>query len=168
MGDRTTVQLIVHACPPAEVRALWEVIEEYRLTDEQPLTAGADRIALGGLYRADEISCGSAEEIAAQLGQTAPGSTWTVWEDPKYEWLGSVSIQVPGLGTWSAECDANGVAQFPAAQILSVVDDRAGLDQLLGVAWSRAVEALPAQGVVIAAALVDPAPPASTLPPPAG
>lgn len=140
MGDRTTVQLIVHACLPHHVRAFHHVIDEYGLFEGQDVVP--HRIELGWAYMAAEVSCGSADEIASTLQSTAGDAAWTVWEDPKYEWLGTVTRHHPRLGSWSAECTSEGQGVFFADQIVSLLEDRPKLDELLGMAWRSELTAL--------------------------
>lgn len=76
-----------------------------------------DRVELatiGEMYMNPEMSCGSADEYHARLMEAAPGASWVLWEDPKYEWLGSMNAYAPDLGEYGSECDANGQpVKFP-------------------------------------------------------
>jgi hypothetical protein len=110
MSDRTSVQLYVYDAPRHEVHAVLAVIDEYELGEYEP--PAADRVSLATEYAGHDISCGSAEWIAGKLLNTAPGTSFMVWEDPAYEWLGAVWMHAPDLGTFRAESDANGQAQF--------------------------------------------------------
>ena len=51
---------------------------------------------------------GSASDIAGELIAAAPGVSFVLWEDPAYQWLGTLEAHAPGLGDYSAECDSDG------------------------------------------------------------
>lgn len=42
--------------------------------------------------------------------------------DPKYDWGGEVTVKVPGVGEFHAECDANGQVQVPARTLHALID----------------------------------------------
>jgi hypothetical protein len=143
MSDRTSHTLIVHQTTPEEAGAFLTVIEEYGLDEFGPDVDAGD-VALGEKYMCDEHPVGGSTDAATYLEKHAPNSVWTVWEDPKYEWLGSVYVHAPGLGSWTAACDANGIGYFSADEIRAAVRD-GELDALLGAEWDAAVAAAQAQ-----------------------
>lgn len=66
-----------------------------------------------------------------------------MWEDPKYEWLGSVFLFAPSLGEFSADCDAHGNPVFSAQALRQLIDRiRAGEDvcRRLGEPWEQLLE----------------------------
>ena len=142
MADRTSARLIIHDCPADQVRAVLDVIRNYDLTDEgQPKD---DRITLGESWSAYEISCGSASEIDSALQATAPGASWTVWEDPAYEWLGDIYRYVSGLGSWSAQCNADGEPVFTRRAVRDAMTEGV-LAHLFGDVWTEAIQTLTKQ-----------------------
>jgi hypothetical protein len=87
MSDRTSHTLIVHQTTPEGASAFLNVIEEYGLDEFGP-DADAGDVVLGEKYMCDEHPVGGSTDAATYLEKHAPNSVWTVWEDPKYEWLG--------------------------------------------------------------------------------
>lgn len=124
MGDRTGLTVTIYDCPKDQVGAVLLALEEYHLE--------LDELTLGEVYQEYEVYCGSSDELAAVLMNTAPGASWEVYEDPKYEWLGSINRYTPALGRWSAACDSEGNAVFNAEQILK-------LEEALGGSWEDAL-----------------------------
>lgn len=53
-----------------------------------------------------------------------------VHDEPKYEWMGSIFIHVPGLPDFEGECDADGVVQVNAKQLITLLDEASDLDAL--------------------------------------
>ena len=78
-------------------------------------------VTVGGEYLATEISCGSADEYATALIKAAPGASFVLWEDPAYQWLGSLRAYAPDLGEYAAECDANGIVTLTPEEIRQAV-----------------------------------------------
>lgn len=149
MGDRTCGQVTIYACPPDQVNAVLDVLDQYGLYEgdwegtypREPLTS----LTLGEMYGDNQMSCGAADDIAAVLTDVAPGAAFEVSEDPYADWLGSLNRYTPSLGHWSAECDANGQPQFSGDVILSWLDahlSRAEIEDRLGIPWRRALDAL--------------------------
>jgi hypothetical protein len=115
MGDRTALQITIAECPESEVEDVLNILSEYGLGEDDPLTLGVE-------YLNDEISCGSSDELASALREQAPGTSFEVWEDPKYEWLGSLNVTAEGQH-FGAECDANGQALWTSEQVIKVFTD---------------------------------------------
>jgi len=90
-----------------------------------------------------DISLGSADHYASWLVDAAPGCSFVIWEDPKYEYLGSLFAYTPELGMFSAECDADGTPVTDGSAILQWVEEaeKAGEDvatrirREMGVPW---------------------------------
>jgi len=124
MGDTTSAQITVYACPPEQVAAVLNVFNEYGFEpggfawsphyDTKMLTLG-ERAGIS------EVSCGCSDEISSALMNSAPGVAFEVWEDPKYEWLGSLNVHIPGRGHFGAECDSNGIPQFTPDAIRAII-----------------------------------------------
>ena len=144
MSDRTAFACYIYACPEdQQAGALSVLTEGYGLDLNWGMSEG-EGLSLTEAYTAEEISCGSADFIAKELIEAAPGCSFVLWEDPKYEWLGSLNAYTPELGHFTAECDANGRPVYTAAEITSMIAaagdvDRAGLiahiERATGGAW---------------------------------
>lgn len=148
MGDRTALQVIVHDAHHDEIDAIFEALEEYFDHSNAAHYGGHDAaggIELGDVMVAVEVSCGSSDSLAARLAAEAPRSCFTVWENPKYEWLGSLRLIHRDLGTFGAECTADGVALFTEDQIRKFVDENLtgdALSRAVGSLWREAFEAI--------------------------
>lgn len=145
MGDTTNLQCRIYACPPEQVRAVLTALAEYHLNDDwmsfdqMPMSA----LVLGRPNVSNEVSCGSADELAGTLMETAPGASFELWEDPKYEWLGSLWRYTPDLGAFSAECDADGNPQYDANWIMGRLEKGEAITPAdVGVPWRAALTAL--------------------------
>lgn len=78
-------------------------------------------VTVGDRYLNPDMSCGSADTYADNLMEAAPGASFVLWEDPKYEWLGDLRAYAPDLGPYAAECDANGTPVLSPGEIRDVV-----------------------------------------------
>ncbi|WP_026820054.1 DUF3145 family protein [Arthrobacter castelli] len=131
MADHAPVQLTVFDCPPTQAAAVLDLIDQRDLDPEYGTGHQRhDQLSLHLAYRDTEGPCGSADEIATQLQLTAPDASWQVWEDPKYEWLGSLCRFTPGLGLWTAPCDADGCPVFTDQQVLTLYDETNNRNEL--------------------------------------
>lgn len=142
MSDRTALQVVLYDCPLERVDEVLDLLQEFGLeSDDGEPSAETEphSVVLGARYSNLEISCGSADEMAARL----PGDViWSLWEDPRYEWLGSLHYNHPDLGEFAAECDAAGRALFTAWEVVQILKishgDRATVDRLVGGVWEDA------------------------------
>jgi hypothetical protein len=116
MGDRTYFQVHIYDCPEDQREAARRVIADYVTAADED-----DVLHLTEGYTEDEVSCGSADELAPRLEQAAPGCSFVLWEDPKYEWLGSIRAYTPALGSFAADCDASGQPVFTLSEVLAVL-----------------------------------------------
>jgi Protein of unknown function (DUF3145) len=155
MSDTTNLQLTVHAAPPEQHQAVLKAINAYGLGQDWASVAPADgftELELGVQYTDGLGVVGHASQLAAELIDAAPGASFIVWEDPAYEWLGTVCAYTPELGAYEAESDANGVPQLSGAAILTlldaveratpqatVADVRAAIDRATGKPWFDAL-----------------------------
>ncbi|GAB36188.1 hypothetical protein [Gordonia otitidis] len=122
MSDRTCFQIVIYAAPDNEVTAIEHIFEQYDIgyretSDSESLY----KVVLGAHAHSYEIRCGSATDISQELIRHAPGSSWELWEDPAYEWLGDVHRYTPELGLFAAECTSEGCPVFTVAEVLQMV-----------------------------------------------
>lgn len=122
MSDRTPLQLQILDCPLSQVQAVIDLVDQMGLHLEHVSDGQAadDHLGLGLTYMNDQTRCGSAQEIAQHLQQVAPDASWQVWEDPKYEWLGTLFRFTPALGLFAANCDAAGTPVFTDERVLEL------------------------------------------------
>ncbi|MFC7345048.1 DUF3145 family protein [Saccharopolyspora griseoalba] len=149
--DRTYGSAVIHACPPGRAGVIARILlEDFRLTvdpvqgDELP--DGDDRwvVRVGECYYASEWSVGTAEELANELVQAAPDATFTVHEDPAYEFLGEMFSYVPVMGIFNSDCDQFGEPHFSLSALLALDRESAEVRRRkLGVPWREAIAALP-------------------------
>lgn len=78
-------------------------------------------VNIGEEYLNPDISCGSADEYGTWLIDAAPGCSFILWEDPAYQWLGSLWAYAPDLGSFTAECDADGTVTLSPDEIRGVI-----------------------------------------------
>lgn len=55
---------------------------------------------------------------------------FVVHDDPKYEWLGTIHMHVPGLDDFTGECDAEGRVVINGEEIVRLIDKATDLDEL--------------------------------------
>lgn len=145
MSDRTCATATIHFCPPHRRRGVLKILVSHGLDDETPEADGttAEGVTVGEAYVCHEIPCGSAAECVDDLIHCAPEVAFTIYEDPAYEWVGTVWIYVPGLGLFVAACDTSGEPMFTQQQVLAL---ESGPDEVrragLGVPWRDAIAAL--------------------------
>jgi Protein of unknown function (DUF3145) len=155
MPDTTNLQLTVEAAPPEQHQTILKVINAYGLGQDWDSFAPAEGFAeleLGVQYTDSQGVVGDASRIADELIAKAPGASFCVWEDPAYEWLGTVCVYTPQLGPFEAPCDADGDPMLSGDTILAVLDlveqadphatiadVRAAVDQATGKPWFAAL-----------------------------
>lgn len=152
MSDYTPVQLIVYDCPPEEREAICEIIESEGYGIDYFGGHDFETLLFDQAYGDDEASLTAPEDVGNEIIARAPGSTFVIWSDPKYEYLGSIVMYAPDLGPFTADCDSDGNAVFTAAKIISLVgehfrDDsppgsRDEFKRALGVPWGERMDQL--------------------------
>lgn len=147
MSDRTSWQMRIVACPDkTELARLRDILDEYVYGLSDPLTVPAE-------LSEDEVVCGTVGELTQPIVEAAPGATWIMWEDPKYEWLGDVAVYTPELGLYTQACDSDGNPVFTDLEIESVLNSvpvekasfaamQDAFHKATGKAWFAAIEAI--------------------------
>ena len=152
MGDRTSMTAIIYDCPPEKAGDVLDALEEYyHQADDAPAGSDKDTLVLGGSYVTYETYVGNSGELASALADIE-GVAFEVWEDPKYEWLGTLHLHTPALGTWTADCDASGGAYVPVSDVWEWIDADHGIDtfaEKLGKNHRDALEALSPEQTVL-------------------
>lgn len=123
MADRTPLQLRVYDCPADQAQVVLDIIEEFDLleiTEEEGLDDST--LHLGLTYFNSQIPVGSTNTVSLQLREYAPDTSWHLWEDPKFEWMGDVHLFTPEYGLFVANSDASGEAIFTAPEIRKMLD----------------------------------------------
>lgn len=123
MGDTTTFQAYVYHCPADQVDAALAELEAYDLQVNWGSRKTPGRLELAEPYTSHDIGVGAASDIASALIEEAPGCCFVLWEDPKYEWLGSLYAYTPELGLFSAACDAGGQPVLTRSEIAQLIAD---------------------------------------------
>jgi len=126
MGDYTNATLIIEACPPDKREAVLNVIRRQGLGEDWGTSHVGDTLQIGEQYVDDSASLAANIEVADDLIEAAPDAAFVIWTDPKYEYLGGITMYTPELGRFDGDCDADGnvVIQTPAArQQLQTVRD---------------------------------------------
>lgn len=150
MSSTTTVIAVIYAYQPGTERDVLDVLIGYDLTGGMTETIELDEV-----YMDDTGRGGSSANIATELA--ALGATFQCWEEPYGEWLGDVHLHVPGLGMFSAECDAAGAVVFGTSEVLNMVIEatslaglRAEVAKVTGTPWLEAINALRVEAAVAA------------------
>jgi len=148
MGDRTAGQLTVYWSTPKDAQVVMAFIEDIFTSVEWTAPIEPDKLLLGGeRYTVEETDIGMV--FNATLARDAPDTAYFMWVDPKYEFLGDLEVHVPGLGVYSAPCDADGnpVHTWEAIKAFldglpDTVDDIAAeIGKLYGRPWYDAIAA---------------------------
>ncbi|HET6286487.1 MAG TPA: hypothetical protein VFG15_07020 [Amycolatopsis sp.] len=155
MPDTTCGTAIVHACPPHRVRFVLEALNGYGLYYDGPADGETDSdtharkaLHLGETYTDDQFCCGDASRLADWLTTSAPEAAFTIYEEPAREWVGTYLTYVPGLGSFTADCDNQGELLFTQTQVLKLLNEPEDVRQrALGLTWQAAIDAMPGQVV---------------------
>lgn len=123
MSGHTSFQCYIYACPEDQQAAAVGVIDEYGLSLEWGAPRPAGQLSLTDGYTADQVTLGTAGKMAARLREAAPGCSFVLWEDPKYEWHGVLEAYTPALGAFSADCDQDGVVVCTLTEAIQIVRD---------------------------------------------
>lgn len=135
MSDRAALTVVVYDGPEDELVAIVEVFRKWDLNADFGFsTEELASIALGEQYGYDEIRIGDDDEIFGELVEAAPGSTFVVSQDPKYEYDGSVHMYVPELGAFSGTGNSDG-EPYVTADVVRKASSLGELKLRLGLPW---------------------------------
>lgn len=138
MSDRSPLTLDIHdALPEAYARAVAEVFGNHTGYDIDAKTIVEITEPGTTWLSADDMRLGTAEDIATDLMALMSGDAdedraplqfgFTVWQDPKYEYPGTLHRYFPGGSLFTADCDADGNVAVSADQVrkaIAATDDR--------------------------------------------
>lgn len=146
MSDRSYAQVVIHDCPPEQRAAALAALAAYEGGIRQRFDwPEATKLAIGERYGYDEADLDSHDQLTAALMAAAPGASFAVWVDPKYEYPGVLTMYTPALGECSGLCDADGEPYAERRELAAIIaiDDRAereaALDRAVGNSWYRAL-----------------------------
>lgn len=112
MGDYTFCQMEAKDLPltvATLVASAFYYDDHYTGTQ---LVEFGQRLLDGGRLTINEIPVGYSEDlfeaIMAVQKETGIDFRFRLWEDPKYEWLGTMHYHIPGLDDASAPCGTDG------------------------------------------------------------
>jgi len=112
MGDRTFCQMEAKDLSLAVatlVTAAFHAEDGYSGTD---LVGMAKDLMGGEKLTIDEIPVGYSEDlfnaVLAVIAETGIDFRFRLWEDPKYEWLGTMHYHIPGMTDVSRDCGTDG------------------------------------------------------------
>lgn len=153
MGDWTRGWVKVVWVPDGKDAEVIEALTDGGwLQDDEPST---DPTA--NHWQQDEVRCGTFDDI---LGSTNVdfrvlqqfedlGVAYYGWEEPKYEWLGTLRKFAPRLGVFMVECDADGNELLTPgwtkemlAKARTLNEARAALARKIGAAWDAEFQRL--------------------------
>lgn len=138
MSDRSPLTLDIHdALPEAYAQAVADVFSNHTAYDVDAKTITEITQPGATWLSADDMSLGTAEDIAADLMRLMEGDAdegraplqfgFTVWQDPKYEYPGTLHRFFPGGSLFTADCDADGNVTVTADKVreaIAATEDR--------------------------------------------
>jgi len=153
MGDRSPLTLDIHDALPARyARAVADVIGAHVAYEDDDETITELTQPGSTRFSADDIRLGTAEDIAADLMSLMAGDAdddrpplqfgFTVWQDPKYEYPGTLHRYMPGGSLFTADCDADGnvtVTVDAIRQAITATRERDDLIVALGGLYGEAL-----------------------------
>ncbi|MER5638273.1 hypothetical protein ABT095_15090 [Kitasatospora sp. NPDC002227] len=118
MGDRSPLQVFVHAADPDQHDAVLKVLTDHGLDLEYEFPEIADgQLALGIRYF-DVESGIDPEDLWAALIDAAPSAVFELWLDPFPAVYDGLYIgHVPDIGTYRVECNSDGTPLVNAAKL---------------------------------------------------
>lgn len=120
MGDRTTFQVHIYACPEDQREEAFSALGRYI---GEPDDGDPDGFNMLICY---DARVGTGSELADELVKVAPGVSFVMWEDPACLWLGDLYAYTPGLGMFTCACDANGTPVMTAPEVTKIIKDTGG------------------------------------------
>jgi hypothetical protein len=97
------------------------------------LVKRAQQLMDGQRLTIEEISVGYSEDlflaVLAVIEETGIDFRFRLWEDPKYEWLGTIHYHIPGITDVSAECSTDGDIRVSGDTIAEMLDNPLYPDQ---------------------------------------
>ncbi|MEU5181190.1 DUF3145 family protein [Streptomyces longwoodensis] len=85
-----------------------DIIRDHCMDTEWGTATAPTELSFGTVYGAHEMPLGTVDELASLLQQEAPSAVFEVWQDPHQVADGKYIAHVPGVGTYIADCDAQG------------------------------------------------------------
>src|SRR5262245_44852674 len=123
---RADLRVYVYDCPKSQREAaasyLTTGLRDFQIdwSDSLPPELEMDRP-----YTLDDAPYGALDQITAELRQAAPGASFMAWTDPAGEGPGQLIAYAPGLGEYTAACDAGGEPLFSREQITDLIGQAA-------------------------------------------
>lgn len=142
MGDYSTAQIIFYDVPAVRVPAVLAWLADWHLREDYAGEPPTETVKTWTVYGDHDAGLGIMLDGAMALEAAAPGSTWKLTQDAKYEWDAEHHTHVPGLGRWHGRCTQDGEPLFTRDQIMTTAGSNWDLDYLTGGPWLRAINAL--------------------------
>lgn len=123
MSDRSSLQILVYAVAEEDRAVVSDVLDAHVLLpdwDGDPSTP----LVLGTCYGVHESPLGEVRELVREMQEQAPSAAFEAWQDPHPTADGEYFAHVPGLGTYTADCDAQG---NPHVNVVPLTEHLAGL-----------------------------------------
>lgn len=140
MADRTYFQIQILECASDEYAVIKDLLKFHGISSEDDYGP-----QMGEWCSREEIVLGTGNDIAVFLQENAPATSFRLWEDPKYEHLGSLHMYTPEYGLFQSDCDSAGRAVFTYLEIKEAVENKLDLDLFSGERWLNRFEELEAQ-----------------------
>lgn len=145
MSDHAPAQIIFYHVDPRDHDDIIAWLRDWDLSEQYtPGAVPTTTIEYGTVYGDDDAGLGILLDGVTALIEAAPGSTWKLTQDAKYEFDGEHVHYVPGLGHWAGRCTQDGTPTFTRDEVMRAAMDGT-LDQLTGGPWLRAIETIEAR-----------------------
>lgn len=123
MSDRSSLQILVYSIDDQDREEVSATLAEHGLLPGWDGETSAP-LALGTCYGAHESPLGEVRELVREMQEQAPSAVFEAWQDPHPTADGEYFAHVPGVGTYTADCDAQG---NPHADVAALTEHLAGL-----------------------------------------
>jgi hypothetical protein len=141
MSDRTFCQMEAKDLSLAVatlVAAAFHAEDGYHGTE---LVDMAKDLMSAGQLTIEEIPCGYSDAlftaVRAVVQETGIDFRFRLWEDPAYQWLGTMHYHIPGLNDVSSDCDANGQILVNGPSIVEMLDSPLYTATAAAMNWLR-------------------------------
>jgi hypothetical protein len=108
MPDTADLQVIVYAAGDEDRARILDVISEWDMTLDWGSGPTPTILDLGRCYGGRGAVLGAHTELVDKLRAAAPTAVFEVWQDPYGSTGGEYVAHVPGIGTYTADCDGAG------------------------------------------------------------
>jgi hypothetical protein len=123
MPDTADLQMIVYAAGDEDRARILDVLGEGEMTSDWGSGSTPTSLDLGHCYGKREAVLGANAELVDNLRAVAPTAVFEVWQDPYGSTGGEYIAHVPGIGTYTADCDGAGEPYIHAGALTRTLSE---------------------------------------------